>query len=70
MTNLGTLLLQEKQYGEAAEVLDKAIRLNTNPQLLSALRVSLGEALLHQGRREEALEQIDAATDGSPNRAR
>ncbi|MCL6566253.1 MAG: DUF3857 domain-containing protein [Acidobacteriia bacterium] len=67
LTSLGMLLLQEKQYDEAAEVLDKAIRLNTNPQLLSALRVSLGQALLHLGRREEALEQIDAATEDSPH---
>ncbi len=65
MINLAGLLLEEKQYTEAAELLDKALRLHTNPQLLSSIRVNLGKALLHLGRREEALEHLFAATADS-----
>ncbi|MCL6481833.1 MAG: DUF3857 domain-containing protein [Firmicutes bacterium] len=65
MSTLAGLLLEEKQYTEAAELLDKALRLNTDPQWLSSIRVNLGQALLHLGRREEALEHLFAATTGS-----
>ena len=54
---MGLLSLQQKQHDQAGEWLSRAIRRDPKPLYLT----SLGNTLLSQGRREEALQVFDKA---------
>jgi tetratricopeptide (TPR) repeat protein len=62
---MGLLSLQAKQYDHAVEWFAAAIRQNPEPEYL----LSLGTALRHLGRREEALKVIDKAVQLKPEDA-
>jgi tetratricopeptide (TPR) repeat protein len=60
---MGAIAFQRRQYDIAVEWIAKAIRQTPAPEYLS----SLGTALQHQGRREEALKAYDKALLLKPN---
>src|SRR5271168_2923290 len=62
---MGLLSLQAKQYDHAVEWISRAIRQQPKTEYLT----SLGTTLLHQGRREEALNTFDKAVQLDPNDA-
>ena len=62
---MGLLSLQAQQYDHAVEWFAGAIRQNPEPEYL----LSLGTALRHLGRREEALKVIDKAVQLKPSDA-
>jgi Flp pilus assembly protein TadD len=56
--SLGKLLLDERRYAEAVESLQAAVSLQ--PEYAAAL-VSLGDALIGAGRRDEARQMLERA---------
>jgi tetratricopeptide (TPR) repeat protein len=62
---LGCLALKAKQYDHAVEWISRAIRREPKPSYLT----SLGTTLLHQGRREDALQVFDKAVQLAPGDA-
>ena len=62
---MGQLTLQAKQYDHAVEWISRAIRQAPKPKYLS----SLGTALRHQGRHDDALKTFDKAVQLKPDDA-
>jgi tetratricopeptide (TPR) repeat protein len=62
---LGLLSLQAQQYDQAVEWIARAVRLDPRPEYL----LSLGTALQHLGRSEEALKALDKAVQLRPDDA-